>query len=121
MGLSEHQRSEGDPSQAWAEEGDRLIASADDLGLINLAATLYRLQTLAQVRLLTGRQPCPLLLNAKEASALLGSSFSAKWLYSHWRDLPAACVRRVGGKLLFVPDPLRAWACDTARTVPKRV
>jgi hypothetical protein len=103
----------------WGVTGETLVTEADERNLIRIAATAAKIQTLATVRLLSGRST-PILMDAKAAAAFLGPSFSAKWLYNHWRDLPPKCVHRIGSRVLFRGEPLRQWASDSRETVTRR-
>lgn len=103
--------------QHWAQAGEALVATASAADLLRIATAAARILALATSR--TQNHHAPLLMNASTAAAFLGPSFTPKWLYNHWKRLPPECVLRIGKKVLFRGEPLRAWACHSGESVTK--
>ena len=103
----------------WEAAGAQLVERAGADALLDLAFTAARIQALATARIRAGESSAPLLMDAATAARFLGPSFTSKWLYNHWRDLPPECIHRIGKRVLFRGQNLRRWACDGGKSVPR--
>lgn len=101
-------------------QGQRLLETLDEHKLGDLASAAAKVYTQTLLRI-TGTAPPPALIDAHGAALILGPWCTAKWIYNHTKELPPACVRRIGRRVLYVGPKLKEWACDSGRTVtPER-
>lgn len=62
----------------------------------------------------------PVLLDTKEAAALLKIEVCTIYAWMHYRQLPQSLYRKLGRKTIFIREELLNWFLEGAILLPKR-